>query len=103
MWSLFRVGRFVRAFIQVLWLTFRREHLDEATSLPRGTKRRGFLRVLFTPEALPLDPVVVKRRRRGVARMLFAPEELPSDPPAPGQRRARWPRWLFGREPLDQL
>lgn len=95
------MGRFLRAFIEILRLTFKREHLDAAPPRPRRTGSAGVLRMLFAPEALPFDPPLVKRPRRGVARMLLAPEQLPFDPPASRQRRARWPRWLFAREPLD--
>lgn len=80
---------------------FALERLPPAPPLePRGTARRGLLRLLFAPEPLPLEPELPATRRRPVAALL-APEPLPEEPVIERSRRRGWLRLLFAPEPLD--
>jgi hypothetical protein len=81
-----------------------RDTLPPPPAVPDRPRARGsLLRMLFAPEALPLEPEVPPRPRPAFLRALFAPEPLPEDPPAPARaHRNLWLRWLFGREPIDR-
>lgn len=74
-------------------------------------ERRGLVRLLVTPEPLPLDPVTPPLRKGGWLALLTRPEPLPEPPPAvsgtgegmSGTGRTGLAARLFAPEPIIDL
>ncbi|HVI73499.1 MAG TPA: hypothetical protein VM683_00815 [Anaeromyxobacteraceae bacterium] len=92
------VATFLRQLARII---FARETLP-ATEPQRADRGGcgGFVRLLFTLEPLPRDPVSAHSRRSLLAGV-FARERLPMDPELP-RRPSRWLSWLFVPERLDR-
>jgi hypothetical protein len=80
----------------------RRERLPSPPAqAPRAEERPGLLRLIFSRETLPLEPVVESPPRPGFFSHVFARERLDQGAPLPAPHRSPWLAWLFRAEHLD--